>query len=198
VYGDNRGLRRWLEARSQAYGLAVSGQEYVWLGGQPRQVKTLLAALPEESWTRLSAGNGTTGPRGYDGRWLPLAQSAEAGGRRWRLVRRRVSTPAALQAYVVFAPQATTLEAVVRVAGSRWTIESGVEAATGDVGLDHDAVRTWTGWYRHSTRALWALALLTSMRAGMSAVEAFKKRLGSPREASPRAAFKTWHDFPSR
>src|SRR6478672_8037720 len=49
VYGDNRGLRLWLEARPQAYVLAVSGKEYVWLGGQQRQVKTILAALPEES-----------------------------------------------------------------------------------------------------------------------------------------------------
>jgi len=32
------------------------------------------------------------------------------------------------------APQATALEEVVRVAGSRWTIESGFEAAKGEVG----------------------------------------------------------------
>jgi SRSO17 transposase len=198
VYGDNRGLRLWLEARPQAYVLAVSGKEYVWLGGQQRQVKTILAALPEESWTRLSAGNGTKGPRWYDWRWLPLAQSSEPGWRRWLLVRRSVSTPTELQAYVVFAPQATTLEAVVRVAGSRWTIESGFEAAKGEVGLDHYEVRTWTGWYRHLTLAMWALALLTIMRAGTIAVEALKKSLWSPREASPLAAFKARHDFPSR
>jgi len=170
VYGDNRGLRGWLEARPQAYVLAVSGKEYVWLSGQ-QQVKTILAALPEESWTRLSAGNGTKGPRWYDWRWLPLAEPPEPGWRRWLLVRRSVSTPMELQAYVVFALQATTLEAVVRVAGSRWTIESSFEAAKGEVGLDHYEVRTWTGWYRHITLAMWALALLTIMRAGMIAVE---------------------------
>jgi SRSO17 transposase len=177
--------------------LAVSGKEYVWLSGQ-QQVKTILAALPEESWTRLSAGNGTQGPRGYDWRWLPLAAPPEPGWRRWLLVRRSVSTPMELQAYVVFALQATRLEAVVRVAGSRWTIESSFEAAKGEVGLDHDEVRTWTGWYRHITLAMWALALLTIMRAGMIAVEVLKKSLWSPREASPLAAFKTRHDLPSR
>ena len=72
---------------------------------------------------------------------------------------------------MVCAPQASTLEAVVRVAGSRWTIESGVEAAQGDVGLDHDEIRGWTGWYRHITLVMWALALLTVMRAGTMAVE---------------------------
>jgi hypothetical protein len=29
VYGDDRRLREWLEKRAQAYGLAVSGKEYV-------------------------------------------------------------------------------------------------------------------------------------------------------------------------
>jgi SRSO17 transposase len=64
---------------------------------------------------------------------------------------------------------------VVRVAGSRWVIEQLFEAAKGEVGLDHDEVRSWTGWYRHITLALWALALLMVLRAGTIAVEACKK-----------------------
>jgi len=71
--------------------------------------------------------------------------------RRWRLVRCRVSDPTDLTAYVVFAPHESSLEVVVRVAGSRWTVESCFEAAKGDVGLDQYAVRSWTGWYRHIT-----------------------------------------------
>ena len=31
VYGDDRALRGWLEQRPQAYVLAVSGKETVWL-----------------------------------------------------------------------------------------------------------------------------------------------------------------------
>jgi SRSO17 transposase len=42
-----------------------------------------------------------------------------------------------MRASVVFAPQETKLEAVVRVAGARWTIEQLFEAAKGEVGLDH-------------------------------------------------------------
>jgi SRSO17 transposase len=59
VYGNDRRLRLWLEAQRQAYGLAVSGQAYVWLGGRPRQLNTRLATRPEEGWTRLRAGDGT-------------------------------------------------------------------------------------------------------------------------------------------
>jgi hypothetical protein len=167
--------RRWrlgLEAQPQADVLAVSGPEYVWLEGRQRQVKTLVAARPEEGWGRLSAGDGATGPRWYDWRWLPLAAPLAPGWRRWWLVRRSLSTPTELTAYVVFAPHATPLQEVVRVAGSRWTVESSVEAATGAVGLDQDEVRSWTAWYRHITLAMWALALLTIMRAGTIAVEA--------------------------
>jgi SRSO17 transposase len=190
VYGGDRRLRRWLEAQPQAYVLAVSGQEYVWLDGQQRQVKTILAALPAEGWARLSAGDGAKGPRWYDWRWMPLADPLEPGWRRWLLVRRSISTPTELTAYVVFARDDTTLEEAVRVAGTRWTIESDFEAAKSEVGLGHYEVRKWTGWYRHITLAMWALALLTVMRAGAIAVEALKKSLPPVPEWSSLSAFK--------
>jgi SRSO17 transposase len=198
VYGNNRRLRRWLEGRPQAYVLAVSGQESVWVDGRQRSVKTLLAALPAGGWRRLSAGDGTKGPRGYDWRWRPLIPPEEPGWCRWLLVRRSVSDPTDLTAYVVFARQATTLEEVVRVAGSRWTIESGFEEAKGEVGLDHDEVRSWTGWYRHITLAMWAYALLVVMRAGTIAVEALKKSLPPAQERSPLTGFTAWQGLRSR
>jgi SRSO17 transposase len=102
-------------------------------------------------------------------------------------VRRRVSEPTELVAYVVFAPADTALAEVVRMAGTRWTLESGFEAATSEVGLEHDEVRSWTGWYRHITLAMWALAWLTRLRAGAIAMEARKK--SPPPGPSSLAAF---------
>jgi SRSO17 transposase len=198
VYGDDRRLRLWLEAQPQAYVLAVSGKEYVWLGWRQRQVKTILAALPEDGWTRLSAGDGAKGPRWYDWRWLPLAEPLEPSWCRWLLVRRSVSEPTEVRAYVVFAPQESTLAEVVRVAGSRWTIEQLFEAAKGEVGLDHYEVRSWTGWYRHITLAMWALALLTVLRAGAIAVETFKKSLAPQEERSSLTVFKAHRGLLSR
>ena len=198
VSGDDRRLRMWLEGQAQAYVLAVSGKEHVWLGWRQRQVKTILAALPEDGWSRLSAGDGATGPRWSDWCWLPLADPLEPAWRRWLLVRRSVHTPREQQAYVVFAPQDTPLEAVVRVAGARWTIEQLFEAAKGEVGLDHYEVRSWTGWYRHITLAMWALALLTVLRAGAIAVEMFKKNRPGPEVPSSLAAFKASRGLTSR
>jgi SRSO17 transposase len=190
VYGNDRRLRMWLEDQPHAYVLAVSGQEYVWLDGRQRQVKTILAALSAEGWTRLSAGEGTKGPRWYDWRWLPVAEPLEPDWCRWLLVRRSVSAPDELQAYVVFAPHETLREEVVRVAGTRWTIEQLFEAAKGEVGLDHYEVRSWTGWYRHITLAMWALALLTVLRAGAIAVETLKKSRSSCQPGSSLRAFR--------
>ena len=75
-----------------------------------------------------------------------MAEPLEPDWRRGLLIRRRVSDPQERQASVVCAPHVTPLAEVVRVAGARWTIAPRFEAAKGDVGLDHDEVRSWTGW----------------------------------------------------
>jgi SRSO17 transposase len=165
VYGNDRRLRVWLEEQDHAYVMAVSGQAYVWRAGRQHQVKSILTALGTENWPRLSAGYGAKGPRWYDWRWLPLAAPWQSDWRRWLLVRRSLSDPTKLTAYVVFAPHATTLATVVQVAGSQWTIERCFEEEKGEVGLDQYEVRSWTGWYRHITLAMWAYALLTVLRA---------------------------------
>jgi SRSO17 transposase len=190
VYGDDRRLRMWLETQEQAYVLAVSGKEYVWVGWQQRQVKTVLAALPAEGWTRHSAGAGAKGPRWYDWCWLPLAAPRQPAWCRWLVVRRSVRDPTALTAFVVFAPQGTTLAAAVQIAGTRWAIESSFEAAKGEVGLDQYEVRSWTGWYRHITLAMWAYALLTVIRARHLQEPALPKKMLPQAPPHRLAAFK--------
>jgi SRSO17 transposase len=101
-----------------------------------------------------------------------------------------MSAPTEMTTDVVCAPQATALAEVVRVAGSRWTIERGFEAAKGEVGLDDYEVRRWTGWYRHITLVMWVYALLAALRAGAIAVEALKKSPLPPQTRSSLAAFK--------
>jgi SRSO17 transposase len=198
VYGDDSRLRAWLEAQPLAYVLAVSGKAYVRLGGHPRQVNTLVAALPAEGWTRLRAGDEEKVPRCDDWRWMPLADPRDPQWRCWLLVRRRVSAPQEVMTYVVFRPHETPLEEVVRVTGRRWTIGGSVEAAKREVGLDDYEVRSWTGWYRHITLAMWAYALLTVLRSGAIAVEAVNKRLPSPQLGSSLAAFKAGRGLGSR
>jgi SRSO17 transposase len=96
-----------------------------------------------------------------------------------------------LTAYVVFAPHATTLPEAVQVAGTRWTIERCFEAAKGEVGLDHYEVRSWTGWYRHITLVMWALALLAVLRAAPLPVTPVPKKRESRSTPSSLARCKS-------
>jgi len=191
VYGDNRSLRLWLEEKHRAHVMAVLGKEYVWRAGQQHLGKTLLATLEAEGWCRLSAGAGAKGPRWYDWRWLPLATPLQPTWRRWLLVRRSLSDPTELTAYVVFAPHGTVLATVVQVAGSRWTVERCFEEAKGEVGLDQYEVRSWTGWYRHITLAMWAYALLTVLRAAHLPAAPPLKKISQGSTRSSLTAFKT-------
>jgi SRSO17 transposase len=67
--------------------------------------------------------------------------------------------------YVCYGPARTTLAELVRVAGTRWTVESGFQQAKGQTGLDHYQVRRYDAWYRHTTLAMLANAFLAVMRA---------------------------------
>jgi len=175
VYGDDRTLRHWLEGCEQAYVLAVSGKEAVWTHQQQRSVTTILADLPSAGWERISAGAGSKGPRWYDWLRLKLSDPPQSGWKRWLLVRRSLSDPSDGTAYIACAPVQTSLAELVRVAGMRWTVEESIQTAKGEVGLDHYEVRSWTGWYRHITLAMWAQAFLAVVRAARGALMAAKR-----------------------
>lgn len=197
IYGDDRALRQWLESRHQPYVLAVSGKEALWLEAHQRQVKSILAELPADGWETLSAGAGSKGPRWYDWRRLELSEPPERGWKRWLLVRRSISDPSELTGYIALARSGTSLAELVRVAGTRWTVEESIECAKGEVGLDHYEVRSWTGWYRHITLALWASAFLSVVRAEQGAEVVPKKgQLKRPARSS-LATFKASRNLPS-
>jgi hypothetical protein len=198
----------FLEDREQPYVLAVSGKAYVWSGFYQHRVSTLLDALregelqsgdtaeeeeEEEGWKRLSAGEGSKGPRLYDWLRLPLNPPMQEGFERWLLVRRSIEDPDELSAYTVFSrAEGATLETLAKVAGSRWRVERGFEEAKGEVGLAHYEVRSWHGWYRHITLALFAHAFLASIRAeGIENIEPSQKgALRTLENADSLSAFK--------
>ena len=132
----------------------------------PLQVRAdrLAAGVEESAWVRCSAGNGAKGPRVYDWAAVDIRPLREPGKGHWLLARRSVAKPGELAFYVCFGPSDTTLEELVRVAGTRWAIEECFEEAKGAVGLDQYEVRRWDGWYRHITLAMLAQAYLAVIR----------------------------------
>jgi SRSO17 transposase len=169
VYGRDRRLRIWLEEQERPFVLAVATNEPLWAatarGPQQIGAAEIAAAQPVECWIRLSAGAGSKGPRVYDWTQVRLARWPTPGWEHWLLARRSLDDPTDLASYVVFAPAATPLAVLVRVAGTRWAVEEGFQIAKGEVGLDQYEVRRWDGWYRHVTLALLAQAFLTVVRA---------------------------------
>jgi SRSO17 transposase len=170
VYGNDSKFRRALEAREQAYVVAVRSDYPVstWPPyGLPAAwtVTTVVAAALAAgavAWQRRSAGEGAQGPRLYDWAYLPVRPAwQDAGWLHAVLVRRHPERADELAYYLVYAPVGTPLEQVVRVAGARWTIDDMFKQAKGLVGLDQYEVRSWPGWYRHITLALLAFAVLT-------------------------------------
>jgi SRSO17 transposase len=126
----------------------------------------VIAALPAHAWYRRSAGKGAHGERLHD--WARVQLPAPAAGRgRWVLARRRISD-GEIAHYVCYGPPATTLQELITVAATRWTIEMCFQSAKNEAGLDHYQVRHYQGWYRHITLSMLAHAFLAVMAATAS------------------------------
>jgi SRSO17 transposase len=157
-------VRRWLEGQGRDYVLAVPSTHGIWTRAHQQTAEQLMGRLPSGAWVRLSAGEGSQGPRWYDWACLRLSYSTAAGKGQWLLARRSISDPSELAYYRVFGPADTPVSEMVRVAGRRWTIEEGFEQTKGEVGLDQYEVRRYDAWYRHVTLALLAHAFLEVTR----------------------------------
>jgi SRSO17 transposase len=179
VYGGEE-LRHWLEAQDRGYVLAVACTHGIWSAGEQVEARTLAANLPEAAWMRLSAGEGSQGPRWYDWACLALPYEARAGWAHWLLVRRSTSDPTERAYYRVHGRADTPPTTMVAVAGRRWCIETAFEEAKGLVGLDHYEVRRWEGWHRHITLVLLAYAALVVTRATVAAAATGRGDLPTP------------------
>jgi SRSO17 transposase len=165
VYGSDYPFRAALEARGLGYVVGVRADFAVWSGFRQVRARALPAGVPADGWCRLSCGDGAKGPRVYDWALLRANAPEPEAYARWVLIRRSVSDPAAVAYFACGGPPATTLAELVRVAGKRWVIEECFELAKGDCGLDEYEVRSWTGWHRHVTLSLFALAVVAVIRS---------------------------------
>ena len=179
LYSSSK-LRRVLEQRQQAYVVGISSAFMLRFfeeeGLRQAKVRELFGELPASAWQQLSAGQGNKGERLFDWAWIRLwnlgqhapdvrSSLQEMGFDKWLLARRNLNDVDELDYYLVFAPEHVSLEQVVQVAGTRWTIETGFEALKQEAGLNEYETRSWTGWYRHITLSLLAHAFLAALRA---------------------------------
>src|SRR6516162_7202610 len=165
VYGSDYHFRAAVEGHGLGYVVGVRADFAVWAGSRQVRVGTLLTEVPAGAWRRLSCGEGAKGPRLYDWALLRTNSPEPDEYARWLLIRRSVSDSTEVAYFACGGPPGTGLPELVRVAGVRWAIEDLFELAKGDCGLDEYEVRSWVGWHRHVTLSLFALAVLTVIRA---------------------------------
>jgi hypothetical protein len=126
-------------------------------GGDAYCADALFRHVPAGAWQCISAGKGAKGHRWYDWAFIRLGGDGDHG-QRWLLVRNRKTKELAF--YRCWMPRPVPLVTLVHVAGRRWSIEERFQTGKGLVGLDQHQVRRWRSWYRWTTLALLAHALL--------------------------------------
>ncbi len=191
VYGDSPRLRETIQEHGRFYVLAVSSNTRVWVerpqvmepqeqtGGRPRRalrvvpggpkaqlVSQVIDRLPPRNWQRLAVKEGEKGPITYHWTRTRVVESRDRlpGPDIWLLARRSLSDPKQIAYYLAYAPTRTTLETLIRIASSRYTVEQCIEEAKGETGLDEYEVRFWHSWYRHITLSMMAHAWLANIR----------------------------------
>lgn len=172
VYGSDSKTRRFLESRGQPYVMAVSSQQRLWVeaseGLTQRRVDAIANDLDDEQWHRISIAEGSKGPRMYDwaaGSFGVPIEHEHGELHQWLLIRRSVTDPDDRAYYLCAAPPEVTPQELAIAAGQRWAIETCIQTAKQEAGLDEYEVRSWTGWHRHITLSMLALAFLAAVRA---------------------------------
>ena len=174
VYGVGA-LEMQLRRAGKGYVLGVNADSQFnsWIG-KPVVTGTaeeIAQSLEPAAWKRLSAGEGTKGPRLSDRAYLELAdldadedkRGATGIWTRGLLIRRRRADGECAY-FTTCCPAGTTIETLVAVEGQRWAVEVGFETAKTELGLDHNETRSWHGWHRHVSPVMLAFAMLAVIR----------------------------------
>lgn len=182
-YGENPAFLDGIAALGKWYLLEVAADTRVWrrtplveppgrgLFGPPRlrarvkrtapaplEMRELAAQLPRGVWRQRIIKEGGKGPIAAEFaavRVTPIRDQLP-GPRGWAIFRRSLGPNPEVKFYLSNAPAGCPLHEFVRVSGWRWPIETALQEAKGEVGLDHYETRTWAGWHHPMTQAMLA------------------------------------------
>jgi SRSO17 transposase len=148
-YGRVAGFRRGVEKLGLTYAVAIPSSCSMWTsGGRTTQTAAGIAAhLPDGEWVRVCWADGTKGDLAarFVARRVRLAKGR---GERWLLCERSLSDDER-KYYVLNAPLTASLDALVRLARSRWPIEQPYRELKDELGFDHFEGRKYQGWNHH-------------------------------------------------
>ena len=130
-------------------------------------MRALILQLPRTAWHRHWIHEGSKGPllAQFAALRVTPIQNRLPGIRQWLICRRRSLEPQAeVKYYLSNAPSDCAIQELVRVSGLRWPIETTLQEAKGEVGMDHYEVRTWQGWHHHMFQTFLAHLFLIRLR----------------------------------
>jgi SRSO17 transposase len=136
--------------------------------GDPKaqEVRQIAARLPARAWRRCTIKEGSKGPIEADFAFVrvPRARRGRPGLAGWLILRRSLEGAKEVKYFLSNAPASCSHATLVRVSGLRWPVETALEEAKGELGMDHYETRTWRGWHHHMTQTLLAHHFLVRLR----------------------------------
>ena len=173
----------------------------------PRELRELAVGLPKTAWSRHLVKEGSQGPLLYDFAFLRVTtrRAALPGPRVWAIFRRKRGKVPEFKFYLSNAPTTCPHTEFVRVSGLRWPVETALEEAKGEVGLDHYETRGWVSWHHQMAHALMAhlflvrLCLVFKKKSGLdggAGTSANRTRIG--RRTGASSGYSLDHCLPSR
>ena len=190
-YGENPAFLEGLAALGKWYLAEVAADTRVWLhrppieppgpsllgpartqprvkrtAPRPQEMRELSTSLPPSLWQRRVIKEGSKGPLVAEFAWLRVTPIREGlpGPRCWAVFRRTLGAQPEVKFYLSNAPTTCPRQEFVRVSGLRWPVETAIEEARGEVGMDHYETRTWAGWHHHMTLSILAHLFLIRLR----------------------------------
>lgn len=132
----------------------------------PEELRVLVVSLPKAAWHRHLIHEGSKGPLIADFavlRVTPIHDRLPAL-RQWLICRRSLGPQPELKFYLSNASSHCATQELIHVSGLRWPIETALEEAKGEVGMDHYETRTWLGWHHHMLQTFLAHLFLMRLR----------------------------------
>jgi SRSO17 transposase len=132
----------------------------------PQAVEDIATHWPTSKWKRRCIQEGSRGPMWAEFIWLRVTaiRNKLPGPRQWLVIRRNLDKERKFKYYLSNAPADCPPEALVRLTGYRWPIETALEEAKGEVGMTHYETRSWSGWHHHMVQTFMAHLFLVRLQ----------------------------------
>ena len=124
----------------------------------PEELRVLAMNLPKSAWHRHLIHEGSQGPLVAEFAVLRVTPIRDRlpDIRQWLICRRSLGMQPEEKFYLSNAPSHCAIPELVRVSGLRWPVETTLEEAKGEVGMDHYETRTWLGWHHQMFQSFMA------------------------------------------